>query len=92
MGDQFSVKLPSKAADVVIVIESRPKNQQLYDKLVKTLIPELTTELHNKGVRWVTKELIELDLNHLTLGISNTTYWLGEEITSGLATWQLTEN
>ncbi|CAG9770462.1 unnamed protein product [Ceutorhynchus assimilis] len=58
VGDTFSVKLPSKSADIVLVVETEKSNQALYDKLVKTLVPEITTELHNKGIRDIEFHLI----------------------------------
>ncbi|KAL1502570.1 hypothetical protein ABEB36_007695 [Hypothenemus hampei] len=61
VGDTFSVKLPSKSADVVLIVETLKENQQLYDKLVKTLIPEISTEFHNKGVRDIEFHLITYD-------------------------------
>ncbi|XP_050302966.1 apolipophorins [Anthonomus grandis grandis] len=73
VGDTFSVKLPSKSADIVVIVDSEKANQKLYDKLVKQLIPEITSELGAKAVRDVEFHLVTYGgLNqwpsHITVG------------------------
>uniref|UniRef100_A0AAR5QJT3 Vitellogenin domain-containing protein n=1 Tax=Dendroctonus ponderosae TaxID=77166 RepID=A0AAR5QJT3_DENPD len=58
VGDTFSVKLPSKSADIVLIVDTQKSNQVIYEKLIKTLIPEISNELHSKGVKDVEFHLV----------------------------------
>ncbi|XP_066261681.1 apolipophorins isoform X2 [Euwallacea similis] len=58
VGDQFSVKLPGKSADIVIIVETTSGNQKLYEKLGTLLVAEITADLRSKGVKDIEYHLI----------------------------------
>lgn len=58
MGSFFSVKLPGKAADVVIAIEQNKNNEPIFKELIQPLVTSLTTELTAKGVTDIEFSLI----------------------------------
>ncbi|XP_066149050.1 apolipophorins isoform X2 [Euwallacea fornicatus] len=58
VGDQFSVKLPGKSADIVIIVETTSGNQKLYEKLGTMLITEISADLRSKGVKDIEYHLI----------------------------------
>ncbi|XP_060534250.1 apolipophorins [Cylas formicarius] len=58
VGDTFSVKLPSQAADIVLLIDTKAENEELYKNLVQPLVQNLGKELHSKGIDDVEFHLI----------------------------------
>jgi hypothetical protein len=50
-GDSVSVKVPQRAADVVIVIEQDVRNSELFKELITPLVTTLTNELKTKGIK-----------------------------------------
>ncbi|CAG9832524.1 unnamed protein product [Diabrotica balteata] len=50
VGDQFSVKVPKNAADIVVMVDTVKANEPVYNELVKPLIQELTKGLAAKGL------------------------------------------
>jgi hypothetical protein len=50
-GDSVSVKIPQRAADVVIVIEQDVRNSELFKELITPLVTTLTSELKTKGIK-----------------------------------------
>lgn len=51
LGDKFSVKLPGKAADIVVVVDQAKGNEALFKELVQPLLSQITTDLNGKGIR-----------------------------------------
>lgn len=51
MGDKFSVKLPGKAADIVVVVDQAKRNEAVFKELVQPLLSQVTTDLNGKGIR-----------------------------------------
>jgi len=49
-GDSVSVKVPQKAADVVIVLEQDIKNSEIFKDLIVPLVSTLTNDLKAKGI------------------------------------------
>lgn len=49
-GDTVSVKVPQKAADVVIVVEQDVQNSEIFKDLILPLVSTLTNELKTKGI------------------------------------------
>jgi len=49
-GDKFSVKVPAKAADILIVIDLAKSNEVVYKEMITPMINELTKELSSKGL------------------------------------------
>ncbi|CAG9854324.1 unnamed protein product [Phyllotreta striolata] len=58
IGSQFSVKLPAKAADIVLIIDTAKVNEPLYHDLIKPLVQEVTKGLGAKGIHDVEYHLI----------------------------------
>ncbi|XP_028142993.1 apolipophorins isoform X2 [Diabrotica virgifera virgifera] len=58
VGDQFSVKVPKNAADIVVLVDTIKSNEPVYNELVKPLIQELTKGLAAKGLTDVETHLI----------------------------------
>lgn len=58
IGESFSVKLPSKSADVVIILDTDKQNEVLYKQLLQPLIQDVTKEFHTKGITDVEYHLI----------------------------------
>lgn len=50
-GDSVSVKVPQRAADVVIVVEQDIRNSELFKELVTPLVTTLSSELKTKGIQ-----------------------------------------
>jgi hypothetical protein len=50
-GDSVSVKVPQKAADVVIVVEQDIRNSEIFKELITPLVTTLTNELKAKGIK-----------------------------------------
>lgn len=50
MGVSFSVKVPGKAADVVIVVEQNKFNEVVFKELIQPMVTSLTNELNGKGI------------------------------------------
>ncbi|KAF7277474.1 hypothetical protein GWI33_007117, partial [Rhynchophorus ferrugineus] len=57
VGEKFSVKLPSKSADVVLILDTSKQNEGL-NKLLQPLIQDLTKEFGSKGIKDVEYHLI----------------------------------
>lgn len=51
VGEEFSVKLPGKAADIVLIVDTSKTNEQLYKELVQPLVQEVGKSLHTKGIK-----------------------------------------
>lgn len=51
VGEKFSVKLPGKAADVIILVDTVKSNENIYKQLVQPLISEISKELHGKAIK-----------------------------------------
>lgn len=51
LGDKFSVKLPAKAADIVVVVDQAKGNEAVFKELVQPLLSQITTDLNGKGIR-----------------------------------------
>ncbi|XP_023246016.1 apolipophorins [Copidosoma floridanum] len=49
-GDSFSVKIPGKQADIVIVVEQESDNEKTFKDFIKPVISELRTELKQQGI------------------------------------------
>uniref|UniRef100_V5GSP6 Apolipophorin n=1 Tax=Anoplophora glabripennis TaxID=217634 RepID=V5GSP6_ANOGL len=58
VGDKFSVKVPAKAADVVLIVDTEKQNENVYTTLVQPLVQEINKELHTKGINDVEIHLI----------------------------------
>jgi hypothetical protein len=58
LGEKFSVKLPGKAADIVIIVDQDKTNEAVYKELVQPFVTEVTKELSAKGVTDVEFHLI----------------------------------
>ncbi|XP_076643954.1 retinoid- and fatty-acid binding glycoprotein apolipophorin [Halictus rubicundus] len=50
IGDTFSVKIPKKQADIVIVVEQLAPNEKVFKELVTPLISQLRDELKSQGI------------------------------------------
>ncbi|PNF29921.1 hypothetical protein B7P43_G07271 [Cryptotermes secundus] len=50
VGDSVSVKVPQKAADIVIVVEQDIRNSEIFKELVTPLVTTLTNDLKAKGI------------------------------------------
>lgn len=50
IGDTFSVKIPKKEADVVIVVEQLAPNEKVFKELITPFIPQLREELKSQGI------------------------------------------
>ncbi|XP_066596058.1 apolipophorins [Prorops nasuta] len=73
LGDSFSVKVPKKEADVIIVVEQATKNEKIVNEFVLPFINDLRSELKQQGITDVFVGLIgygdELDWpQHYTSG------------------------
>lgn len=51
VGDIFSVKLPGKSADIVLIVDTLKENEELYKDLVQPTVVEIVKLLKDKGVR-----------------------------------------
>ncbi|KAJ8687230.1 hypothetical protein QAD02_023024 [Eretmocerus hayati] len=49
-GDEFSVKIPEKMADIIFVVEQDVDNEKVFKNLVKPVMNELRTELKQHGI------------------------------------------
>ncbi|KAJ8984123.1 hypothetical protein NQ317_017333 [Molorchus minor] len=58
VGESFSVKLPAKAADIVLIIDTVKSNELIYKEFVKPLVTDLIKELNSKGITDVELHLI----------------------------------
>ncbi|KAJ8916580.1 hypothetical protein NQ315_000224 [Exocentrus adspersus] len=58
VGDKFSVKVPAKAADIILIVETDKANENIYKELVQPLVQEIGKELHAKGINDVELHLI----------------------------------
>ncbi|CAG9820471.1 unnamed protein product, partial [Phaedon cochleariae] len=58
VGDKFSVKVPAKSADIVILVDTIKSNEVLYSDLVKPMIQDLVKTLSTKGISDVEFHLI----------------------------------
>lgn len=63
-GEKFSFKTPSKAADIVLLVDTVKKNEGIYKELVQPLIQDIGKELHNKGIN-------DIDFHLVTYGGEN---------------------
>lgn len=50
LNDQFSVKVPTKSADIVVVVEQNKNNEAIFKELVQPVITQVTNELNAKGI------------------------------------------
>jgi hypothetical protein len=50
VGDSVSVKVPQKAADIVIVVEQDIRNSEIFKELITPLVTTLTNDLKPKGI------------------------------------------
>lgn len=79
LGDTFSVKTPTKSADVVIAIDQIKENEVVYNELIQPLVQQLTPELASKGITDVNYHVIgyggdyEDYPSHITVGGKLTT-------------------
>ncbi|CAK9823680.1 unnamed protein product [Anthophora retusa] len=48
--DTFSVKVPKKEADIVVVLEQQSPNEKIYEEMIVPLMSELRDELKQQGV------------------------------------------
>lgn len=51
VGDLFSVKLPGKTADIVLIVDTLKENEQIYKEFFQPLVAEIAKTLQAKGVR-----------------------------------------
>lgn len=51
VGDSFSVKLPSKAADIVLIVDTLKENEPVYKEFFQPLVAEILKTLQAKGIR-----------------------------------------
>lgn len=51
VGDTFSVKIPGKSADIVLIVDTLKENEELYKELVQPAVVEIVKLLKDKGVR-----------------------------------------
>lgn len=51
LGDKFSVKVPGKAADIILLVDTIKSNEPVYNDLVKPLVQEITKGLAAKGIK-----------------------------------------
>lgn len=51
VGDTFSVKLPGKAADIVLLVDTLKVNEPIYKDLVQPTVQEIVKALAAKGVK-----------------------------------------
>lgn len=51
VGDKFSVKTPSKVADIVLLVDQNKNNEEVYKELVQPLVQQLNQELNTKGIK-----------------------------------------
>jgi hypothetical protein len=51
VGDSVSVKVPQKAADIVIVVEQDIRNSEIFKELITPLVTTLTNDLKAKGIK-----------------------------------------
>ncbi|KAK9874207.1 hypothetical protein WA026_002563 [Henosepilachna vigintioctopunctata] len=56
--ESFNVKLPGKAADVVLLVSTNKNNEVIYKEYIKPLIGELVKEYKSKGINDVKFHLI----------------------------------
>ncbi|XP_056636733.1 apolipophorins [Diorhabda sublineata] len=64
VGDKFSVKVPTNAADIVLLVDTVKQNQVVYNELIKPLIQEVIKELATKGIT-------DVDIHLITYGGEN---------------------
>ncbi|KAG5899642.1 hypothetical protein JTB14_036015 [Gonioctena quinquepunctata] len=50
VGERFSVKVPNKAADIVVLVDTTKSNEKLYVDLVKPMLQDVTKTLSTKGL------------------------------------------
>ncbi|XP_025837556.1 apolipophorins isoform X3 [Agrilus planipennis] len=55
---KFSVKLPGKAADIVIIVDQNKSNEEIYKNILQPLVPQVVQELNSKGINDVEFHLI----------------------------------
>lgn len=48
--DQFSVEIPSKAADVLLLVSTDKDNEVLYNEYAQSLMTAITDEFKAKGI------------------------------------------
>ncbi|XP_017768375.1 PREDICTED: apolipophorins [Nicrophorus vespilloides] len=58
IGDKFSVKVPAKAADVIIVVDQSKSNEAIYKDLVQPMVADLNKEFAAKGINDVEYHLM----------------------------------
>ncbi|KAJ8950746.1 hypothetical protein NQ318_011239 [Aromia moschata] len=58
IGDKFSVKIPGKAADIVLIVDTVKSNEAVYKEFVQPLVQEVIKELRAKGISDVEFHLI----------------------------------
>lgn len=51
VGDSFSVKLPSKAADIVLIVDTLKENEPVYKEFFQPLVAEVVKTLQAKGIK-----------------------------------------
>ncbi|KAB0791517.1 hypothetical protein PPYR_03317 [Photinus pyralis] len=58
IGDIFSVKTPSKAADIVVIVDQIKSNEVVYKELLQPAVAQLLTDLNGKGITDIEMHLI----------------------------------
>nr|CAI5824604.1 unnamed protein product [Callosobruchus analis] len=58
VGDKFSVKLPGKAADIILLVDTAKENEAVYKDLVQPIVADVSKELKGKGITDIQFHLI----------------------------------
>ncbi|CAH1965494.1 unnamed protein product [Acanthoscelides obtectus] len=58
VGDKFSVKLPGKAADIILLVDTAKENEGVYKDLIQPIVADVSKELKGKGISDVQFHLI----------------------------------
>ncbi|KAK4878786.1 hypothetical protein RN001_011292 [Aquatica leii] len=56
--ESFSVKLPGKAADIVVIVDQAKSNEVIYKEWVQPLLTQIVTDLNAKGISDVEMHVI----------------------------------
>lgn len=70
VGDSISVKLPGKAADIVLIVDTLKENEAVYKDFFQPMVAEITKTLQSKGIRSVQFRL------SLSIYLANLSYFL----------------
>ncbi|KAK5647146.1 hypothetical protein RI129_002038 [Pyrocoelia pectoralis] len=58
IGDTFSVKTPTKTADIVIIVDQTKSNEVIYKELLQPTLNQILTDLNAKGISDIEMHLI----------------------------------